>query len=151
MSVPRWLRNVSIPWVATMVLGGFSVAVAQTSYRVTDLGTLKDGFFGCTMGLNDHGWTETQYGLLNASGGLEKGRVAINVDGFTFPLPTLGGPNNWDNPFGGEINDRGDAVGYSETDVLDPNGEDVCGFGTHLTCCAFIWRNGQMSALPTLG
>jgi probable HAF family extracellular repeat protein len=102
------------------------------------------------MGVNNHGWTETQYGLLE-SGKLLKGRVAINVDGFTFPLPTLGGPNNWDNPFGGEINDRGEAVGYSETDVLDPNGEDVCGFGTHLTCSAFLWRNGHMSALPTLG
>jgi probable HAF family extracellular repeat protein len=133
-----------------IVLGGFSDAVAQVKYQVEDLGTLNDGFFGCTMGVNNHGWTETQYGLLEA-GKLLKGRVAINVDGFTFPLPTLGGPNNWDNPFGGEINDRREAVGYSETDVLDPNGEDVCGFGTHLTCSAFLWRNGQMSALPTLG
>ena len=32
---------------------------------------------------------------------------------------------NW-----GEINDLGQVVGYSETDVLDPNGEDICGFGT---------------------
>ena len=31
---------------------------------------------------------------------------------------------NW-----GEINDRGQIVGYSETEALDPNGEDVCGFG----------------------
>src|SRR5260370_17525514 len=59
--------------------------------------------------------------------------------------------NNGENPFGGEIKGRGEAVGYSETDVLDPNGEDVCGFGTHLTCSAFLWRNGHMSALPTLG
>jgi probable HAF family extracellular repeat protein len=102
------------------------------------------------MGVNNHGWTETQYGLLEA-GKLLKGRVAINVEGFTFPLPTLGGPNNWDNPFGGEINDRGEAVGYSETSVPDPDGEDVCGFGTKLTCSAFLWRNGHMSALPTLG
>ena len=103
------------------------------------------------MGLNNHGWTETQYGLLNASGKLEKGRVAINVDGFTLDLGTLGGPNSWDNPFGGEINDRVEAVGYSETSVPDPDGEDVCGFGTHLTCRPFLWRDGQMSALPMLG
>jgi hypothetical protein len=32
---------------------------------------------------------------------------------------------NW-----GEINDWGQIVGYSETDALDPNGEDICGFGT---------------------
>ncbi len=146
----RHLRNFWILSVATIVLAGFSDAVAQASYQVTDLGTLHDGYFGCTMGLNNHGWTETQYGLLE-SGKLVKGRLAINVDGFTFPLPTLGGANNWDNPFGGEINDRGELVGYSETSVPDPNGEDVCGFGTGLTCRPFLWKNGHMSALPTLG
>ena len=90
------------------------------------------------MGLNNHGWTETQYGLLNASGKLEKGSVAINVDGFTLDLGTLGGPNSWDNPFGGEINDRGEAVGYSETSVPDPDGEDVCGFGTPYVSCVSL-------------
>jgi probable HAF family extracellular repeat protein len=39
----------------------------------------------------------------------------------------------------------------SETADLDPNGEDICGFGTKLTCVAFLWRDGHMSALPTLG
>jgi probable HAF family extracellular repeat protein len=39
----------------------------------------------------------------------------------------------------------------SETSVPDPNGEDVCGFGTHLTCSPFLWQNGIMSALPTVG
>ena len=150
MSSRKWLRKFSIGWVMTIVLGGFSDAVAQVRYHVEDLGTLEEGFFGCTMGVNNHGLTQTQYGLLEA-GKLVKGRVAINFDGFTFPIPTLGGQNNWDNPFGGEVNDRGEVVGYSETDVLDPNGEDVCGFGTHLTCRAFLWRKGQMSALPTLG
>jgi uncharacterized membrane protein len=53
---------------------------------------------------------------------------------------------NW-----GEINDRGQIVGYSETDVLDPNGEDVCGFGTHRICLPFLWQHFHMSALPTLG
>jgi len=103
------------------------------------------------MSVNNHGWTEAQYGVLDPSGNLVEGRVAINVDGFTLDLGTLGGPNSWDNPFGGEINDRGAAVGYSETSIPDPDGEDVCGFGTHLTCRPFLWRNGQMSALPMLG
>ena len=39
------------------------------------------------------------------SGKLVKGRVAINVDGFTLDLGTLGGPNGWDKPFGGGINE----------------------------------------------
>jgi len=150
MNTLRQLRNFWILGITTVVLACFSDAVAQASYQVTDLGTLHDGYFGCTMGLNNHGWTETQYGLLE-SGKLVKGRVAINVDGFTFPLPTLGGPNSWDNPFGGEVNDRGELVGYSETSVPDPDGEDVCGFGTGLTCRPFLWKNGHMRALPTLG
>jgi probable HAF family extracellular repeat protein len=151
MSALRQLRNFWIPLLTTVVLACFSDAFAQTSYRVTDLGTLHDGYFGCTMGLNNRGWTETQYGYLDALGKLVKGRVAINVDRFTLDLGTLGGPNSWDNPFGGEINDRGEAVGYSETSVPDPDGEDICGFGTKRTCRPFLWRNGHMSALPTLG
>src|SRR5262250_958577 len=145
----RRLRNFWIVSVTTIVLGCFSNAFAQQSYRVEDLGTLHDGFFGCTMGINNRGWTETQYGLLE-SGKLVKGRIGINVDGFTLDIGTLGGHNSWDNPFGGEINDRGEAVGYSETSVVDPDGEDVCGFGTKLTCRPFLWREGQMSALPVL-
>ena len=132
MSTLRRLRNFWTLWVTTFVLAGFSNAFAQASYKVTDLGTLHNGYFGCSMGLNNHAWTETQYGLLK-SGKLVKGRGAINVDGFTLDLGTLGGSNSWDNPFGGEINDRGEAVGYSETSVPDPDGEDVCGFGTGLT------------------
>ena len=95
-------------------------------------------------------WCQTQYGLLE-SGKLQKGQVAINIDGFTFDLGTLGGMNSWDNPFGGEINDRGEAVGYSETNIPDPNGEDICGFGTGLTCRPFLWQSFHMRALPTLG
>jgi probable HAF family extracellular repeat protein len=151
MSALRRLRNFWIPWVTTIVLACFSDAFAQASYKVTDLGTLHNGYFGCSMGVNNHGWTETQYGLLDESGNLVKGRVAINVDGFTLDLGTLGGSNSWDNPFGGEINDRGEAVGYSETSDPDPNGEDVCGFGTGLTCRPFLWEKGRMRALPMLG
>jgi probable HAF family extracellular repeat protein len=53
---------------------------------------------------------------------------------------------NW-----GEINDFGQIVGMSETAVPDPNGEDICGFNTHLTCRPFLWQEFYMSALPTLG
>jgi probable HAF family extracellular repeat protein len=75
----------------------------------------------------------------------------ISIYGFNIDLGTLGKPgaNSWIN-WGG-INDLGEAVGQSETAELDPNGEDLCGFGTHLTCVPFLWRAGHMSALPTLG
>ena len=46
MDTLRRLRNFWIPLVATIVLGCFSNAVAQTSYKVTDLGinNSKDNF-----------------------------------------------------------------------------------------------------------
>jgi hypothetical protein len=62
MSTLRLLRNLWVLWVTTMVLVCLSDAVAQVSYRVTDLGDLGDGNLGCAMGLNDRGWTEIMYG-----------------------------------------------------------------------------------------
>jgi probable HAF family extracellular repeat protein len=103
------------------------------------------------VGVNDHGWTEIIYGTQDPLrvGPLVKGRAGINIEGLKIDLGTLGGKNSWTN-YGG-INDRGEAVGLAETAVPDPNGEDICAFGTHLTCRPFFWQNGHMSALPTLG
>jgi probable HAF family extracellular repeat protein len=157
MRTLRQLRNFWMLWVTTMVLACFSDAVAQTSYKITDLGTnnSKDNF-SMAMGLNNQGWAENMDGFVNPPENnlfttVSRGRAVINIDGLNIDLGTLGKPdgNSWIN-WGG-INDRGEAVGMSETADLDPNGEDICGFGTHLTCVPFLWRAGHMSALPTVG
>ena len=147
----RRLRNFWIPCVATIVLACCGDAVAQTSYKVTDLGVLPDDTMGCAMALNNHGWTLEQDAVLDPplTGLPVSGRAVINVDGLKIDLGTFGGPNSWMN-WGG-INDRGETVGIAETSVPDPNGEDVCGFGTKLTCRPFLWFNGHLGALPTLG
>jgi uncharacterized membrane protein len=80
---------------------------------------------------------------------IARGRAVISVYGTNIDLGTLGGMNSWTN-YGG-INDRGEAVGFAETAVPDPDGEDMCAFGTKLTCRTFLWRHGRMMALPTLG
>jgi probable HAF family extracellular repeat protein len=138
--------------MAALLVMCFNTAVAQVSYRVTDLGFPSDfgqqGVFGCAMGLNNHGWTEAMEGYLDANGNFV-GRAVVNAGGLKLDLGTLGGRNSFIN-WGG-INDRGEAVGLAEMSVPDPNGEDVCGFGTGLTCRPFIWQAGRMSALPTLG
>jgi probable HAF family extracellular repeat protein len=155
MSALRPLRNFWILWVTTIVVTCFSNAVAQMSYRVTDLGTEGKDNLGCAMSVNDQGWTEIMAGNVEAGeqdsifGTLLNGRALIDADGFKFDLGTLGGQNSWMN--WGEINDFGQIVGFSETAVPDPNGEDICGFGTHLTCRPFLWQFFHMSALPTLG
>ena len=151
----RQLRNFWIPWVTTIVLACFSDAVAQAGYKITDLGTEGNDNLGCAMSLNNEGWTEIMAGNLppgqqdNLFGQLLNGRALIDVGGFKLDLGTLGGQNSWMN--WGEISDLGQVVGYSETGVPDPNSEDICGFGTHLTCLPFLWQFFHMSALPTLG
>ena len=156
MNARRGLRNFSTLWLTTIVLACFSDAVAQASYKVTDLGTGRSEKEACAMSVNDEGWTEIM--TWNGEPGqdvdfiaatLLSGRALIDVDGFKFDLGTLGGQNSWMN--WGEINDFGQVVGDSETAVPDPNGEDVCGFGTHLTCRPFRWQFFHMRALPTLG
>src|SRR5216684_3875968 len=154
MSTLRQLRNFWISSVMTIVLFCFSDAVAQTSYKVTDLGTPNNDNFSMGMGLNNHGWTENMDGVVNPPINsllttVATGRAVINIGELRIDLGTLGGKNSWIN-WGG-INDRGEAVGMAETSVPDPDGEDVCAFGTGLTCSPFLWRDGHMSALPTVG
>ena len=155
MSALRGLRIFSILVVTMVVLACCSDVVAQTSYKVTDLGAEGSDNLGCAMSVNDYGWTEIMAGSLPAGtqdsllGRLLSGRALVDIDGFKLDLGTLGGKNTWMN--WGEINDFGQIVGYSETAVPDPNGEDICAFGTHATCRPFLWQFGHMSALPTLG
>src|ERR1700690_739374 len=157
MSVLRWLRNFSIPVVTIIVLACCSDAFAEQSYKITDLGinNSKDNF-SMAMGLNNQGWAENMDGTVNTPENnlftsVSRGRAVISIYGFNIDLGTLGKPdgNSWIN-WGG-INDLGEAVGQTETAELDPNGEDISGFGTPLACVPFPWRFGHMSALPTLG
>jgi len=155
MSTLRGLRNFWLPWVTTIVLACLGNAFSQVSYKVTDLGALGNDNLGCAMSINNEGWVVIQDASMvpgqqdNAGGTILKARDAIGINGFQIDLGTLGGPNSWMN--WGEINDFGQIVGYSETAVPDPNGEDVCTFGTHLTCRPFLWQFFHMSALRTLG
>jgi probable HAF family extracellular repeat protein len=156
MTTFRQLRNFWAP-VTTVVLACLSNATAQANYKIIDLGINKSSDnFSMVMGLNSQGWAENMDGFVNppetsTSTTIARGRAVISIYGFNIDLGTLGKSdgNSWNN-YGG-INDRGEAVGMSETADPDPNGEDICAFGTHLTCVPFLWRDGHMSALPTLG
>lgn len=152
--LPR-LQKFCVLWVTAFVLACFGNAFPQASYRVTDLGTLGKDNLGCAMSINDEGWTEIMAGYFEP--GTQdsvpayplRGRAVMGIDGYKIDLGTLGGQNTW--MMWGQINDWGQIVGYSETGVADPNGEDVCGFGSHLTCRPFLWEFFHMRALPTLG
>jgi probable HAF family extracellular repeat protein len=129
--------------LATLVLLCLGTAIAQTTYTVTDLGTLG-GTFGLAWGTNNKGWV---VGFANLPGDTQQ-HAFLWIHELKIDLRTLGGPNSnlrWG------VNGRGQVVGAAETSTPDPNGEDFCGFGTHLTCLPFLWQNGVMNPLPTLG
>lgn len=115
-------------------------------YIVRRLGSLG-GTVGRSNGVNDRGWVS---GWSNLTGDTSHHAV-LWLDGRTFDLGTLGGPNS-------EIeftatNDFGLLAGGSDTANIDPYDENFCFFtatDNHL-CSAFQWHNGVMSALHGLG
>ena len=112
-------------------------------YVVLDLGTLG-GTVSFAVGVNDRGVVSLD-SLLSGDSSLQ---VAIWVNGRKTDLGTLGGPNSltfW------RPSETGLVTGFSDTTAPDPLGEDFCFFGTFLECRGFVWQNGVMTPLPTLG
>lgn len=120
-------------------------------YRVFDLGTLG--------GTASAGNTINNRGLAMGSANLPGDTVehaTVWFYGLKFDLGTLGGLNS-DIVFLNR-NDRGEIVGISQTRTPDPLGEDwscsaffPSATATGYTCLGFLWKWGEMRALPTLG
>lgn len=123
----------------------------EARYVVIDLGTLG-GSGGVAEGISDRGWV---VGDANLSGDQSVHATLWRKEVVT-DLGTLGGINSQEQ---WPVKDtRGLIVGSAETANLDPFNEDFCGFDsnagvppTGLICQAFLWQDGLMSALPTLG
>jgi probable HAF family extracellular repeat protein len=122
----------------------------QIRYVVKALSTLG-GIGGVGEAINNKGWIS---GAANLPGDLTE-HAAIWRNGRITDLGTLGGPSS--RVVGGVKNTRGMVAGGSETAIQDPLGETVCttfvaGFsGQSLICLPFVWRDGVITALPTLG
>jgi probable HAF family extracellular repeat protein len=113
-------------------------------YAVVDLGAVQNGPFSNAISLTDKGLESGFSVLPDGSQHAVVWRTGAITD---LGSPGLGGPNSA--AYG--INRRGQVSGLAETGASDPNGEDFCGFGTHLVCRPFVWENGIMMPLPTLG
>ena len=122
----------------------------QTHYIVKALSTLG--------GTQSVGEAITERGWISGAANLEDDttqHAALWRDLRITDLGTLGGPNS--RVVGGVKNNHGLVAGGSETANPDPLGETVCttfvfGFsGQPLICLGFVWQDGVMTALPTLG
>jgi uncharacterized membrane protein len=112
-------------------------------YTVADLGPAGNPFSQAT-GLNNHGLVT---GLDTAPDGAQ--HAVLWYEGLFTDIgtPGLGGLNSG----AGGANKFGQVIGGAETSDKDPNNENFCGYGTGLQCLAFLWQNGVMTPLPTLG
>jgi probable HAF family extracellular repeat protein len=139
--------SVSLPFVAQESQGQDK----QPHYIVYNLGAPLGGTASGAAAIDDLGLIA---GDSNLTGDTTE-HAFLWAYGANLDLGTLGGPNSavlWPG-----LNNRGEAVGISDTSKMDPNGETwSCGAflpasHTGYICVGFMWKNGTMTALPTLG
>ena len=122
-------------------------AWAQERYNVFDLGVVGNPPAGPYIIRNN--------GLISGAAATPDGssmHAVLWYKGWKIDIgtPGLGGPNSA--AFG--VNEFGQTVGQAETSR--PNAEDFCGFNAYgfassTACRPFLWQDGVMTKLPTLG
>lgn len=119
-------------------------------YQVQDLPSLGGVAFNTANSVNDFGWAAGSSDLA----GDTITHAALWRDGQITDLGTLGGQNSAV-PF--PTHNDGFVVGVAETAEVNPYGEDwscdafFVGPPTHHDCLGFVWQDGRMESLPTLG
>ena len=117
-------------------------------YTVTDLGVLGAGTNASAFDMNAVGWVAGSSNL--TAGGPQHAFVWYGHGGLK-DLGTLDGaacPDRNSAADGPNLL-RQTAIG-SEISSPDPDGEDFCGYGTHLQCRGVVSRNGKLIALRNL-
>jgi probable HAF family extracellular repeat protein len=128
---------------------GNPVEEKQLHYKLVNLGTLGGTFSNAYGGVTNRSWVTGDSALPRD----ETEHAFLWRDGVMSDLGTLGGPIS---SVGNMTKDvRGLIVGVAQTLELDPLQENwVSNTGFALpqyVFKGFLWRNGLMSALPTLG
>ena len=123
---------------------------ALPRYEIRKLASLG-GTQSRGMAINEQGWV---VGWSNLATGAR--RAVLWKGDALGNLQTLGGPSSTV-PWPG-LNEAGTVVGVSQTNDTDPLDEEwSCELGdflleeTDLLCRGFVWRDGEMRELPTLG
>jgi len=112
---------------------------------LTDLGTLPRGHSSLAVWVNDAGLIlgGSENGKIDPVTGLPENIAVVWKDGQATSLGTLGGSFS----FGNAMNDFGQVVGLALNTIPDPF--SFLGLGTETR--AFLWNNGVMRDLGTLG
>jgi hypothetical protein len=154
-----------IAFVAVGLAGFATLAEAQTlpHYTVINLGILNEGSTSNASGVTNNGWVNGDSWL---AGNQNEHAVLWRPDGMgqfkITDLGTLGGLNSASAWASSSKNNRGLVVGQAQTSQIDPLGEY---WGVDIGCVnngslcngyqnlelGFVWQNGVMTALPTLG
>jgi len=132
--------------------GAYAADSGQALYRVINLGDPEGG--SLSQGTTNNqpgevaGWSTQADFVMHAE--LWRNGTAMSLG--TLGDPALNSAVAWPNR-----NDRGVIVGIAETNELQPNGENwSCYLAVFFVadghvCRGFVWRDGVMSPLPTLG
>ena len=146
------LWHLRIPFSILLIGVGCALfAASQQQYTITDLPSLG-GTNNRANSINNRGWLA---GYSNLAGNQTR-HAALWRDGALTDLGTLGGPNSattWSVKANSGI-----VAGISQTSTPDPLGEawSSAAFYPGATATGyinlgFVWSNGTMRALPTLG
>ena len=144
----KWnIRRVIVVGFTCLLMSGWLAAQTRSGYTVTNLGT-TGGSSSAAISINNPHWIAG----FSTLAGDQTTNAVLWLNGTPMNLGTLGGPNSgmgWPN------HNHTAVVGISETDNIDPLGEtwSCAAFmpTTGHTCLGFVWQNGVMSPLPTLG
>jgi probable HAF family extracellular repeat protein len=152
--LPRYLSIVASSALLAMPLTATAQATAAQEvkqfkgYTVTDLGVVASGTNSTGFDMNRAGWVGGSSNLVD--GGPQHAFIWYG-SGALQDLGTLQGPGCPQcNSAADGPNANGEAPVGSEISSADPDGEDFCGYGTHLQCLGTVWRDGKLNALPTL-
>ena len=135
----------------TVRLGAQDQSNGPARYRVINLGNPLGGTSSSGIAMNNLGWS---MGVANLPGDATQ-HAEVWMRALHLDLGTLGGPNSA--VIFADHSSIGQIVGIAETPDMDPLGETWSCAGaffpttTHHICLGFVWQNGTMTALPTLG